>query len=66
METELRKCPFCGCERIEIKSRFSNKVEKYFWFAQCTMCKAQTGLFDGSGAAADAWNTRKDENCGRK
>ena len=56
----LKPCPFCGCERVEIKSRYSNATNKYFWFAQCTMCKSQTGAFDQSASAENSWNTRRD------
>lgn len=57
-EYDFLPCPFCGSERIDVKSRYSSNTERYFWFAKCSMCKAQTGAFDGSGAAVDAWNTR--------
>ena len=57
MDYQLDKCPFCG-GTAEVKSRYSNKCEKWFWFVICKRCKAQTGTFDGSGPAADAWNVR--------
>ena len=66
IEYDLLPCPFCGGVRIETKSRYSNVTDKWFWFMQCSLCKAQTGLFDGSGAAVDAWNTRVGDDCAKQ
>ena len=54
---DLKSCPFCGGTAY-IASRYSSAVEKYFWFVQCTRCKAQTGAFNCFGRAVDAWNIR--------
>ena len=57
MDYKIEKCPFCGGNG-EVKSRYSNKCGKWFWFVSCQRCKAQSGLYEGSGPAVDGWNTR--------
>lgn len=71
--TELKRCPFCGCEATYYyrRGRYS-----FFAVAQCKVCKASTrpvsissdgpendGFFDDDAfyEVGELWNTRKDE-----
>ena len=51
---ELRKCPFCGGEAIEVRSSES------YW-VRCSDCDAEIALCDSSPEAIAAWNRRAND-----
>ncbi len=48
---ELRKCPFCGGEAIEVRASES------YW-VRCSDCDAEIALCDSRSEAIAAWNRR--------
>lgn len=55
--TELKPCPFCGCEEIEV----GYDIHGAFW-CYCPACWSRTGTYDQDTLAVEAWNRRvKDE-----
>jgi Lar family restriction alleviation protein len=55
--TELKPCPFCGSEAIVVTYRDEQRRLNPT-VVGCTVCKAQSGLFDRKGQAVEAWNRR--------
>ena len=55
MVNELKPCPFCGSENIEITSYCADLV-----FIQCDGCGATFPHFDSEKEAIKAWNGRVD------
>ncbi len=62
----LKKCPFCGGNKIYVHGEYNVSMRMEFVFVQCSYCNAQTGLhgiFDGDletaiRSAKKAWNRR--------
>lgn len=53
--TELKSCPFCGCDRISVQ---------YLYFRPyviCEKCHAQIPCYNTYAKAKEAWNRRADE-----
>jgi Lar family restriction alleviation protein len=55
---ELKRCPFCGGEAIEVRTGES------YW-VRCSDCDAETALCDSRPDAIAAWN-RRVQNIGKK
>jgi len=51
---ELKKCPFCGSEKLTIRN--NDWLGK--WNVECNICSATTGLAKNKQRAIDAWNKR--------
>lgn len=63
MSEELRNCPFCGGERVQVYAAVRNSQERIYPIARCMGCyldlpgKNDDYSYDGKTARA-AWNTR--------
>lgn len=44
-ESELKPCPFCGCENINMHANYNRKIARYFVFARCDRCKSTGRTF---------------------
>ena len=58
-ENELKPCPFCGGEEIEVE----HDTQGAFW-CYCPACWSRTGTYDqadGYTLAIEAWNRRADD-----
>ena len=55
---ELRNCPFCGTDRIEIMLRMPFHGQMISYYAQCTGCGARSALHVEKQFATEAWNRR--------
>lgn len=53
----LRNCPFCGSENIDITDHYQTVV-----FVQCDDCGATFPHFDSKQEAIEAWNRRADND----
>ena len=53
--SELKPCPFCGCEDIE-EFNFCGDL----FYVQCTNCSGCVGACDTAEEAVEEWN-RRDE-----
>jgi Lar family restriction alleviation protein len=56
---ELKRCPFCGGEAIEVRASES------YW-VRCSDCDAEIALCDSRSDAIAAWNRRATQNIGKK
>ena len=52
---ELKRCPFCGGEAIEVRASES------YW-VRCSDCDAEIALCDSRFEAIAAWNRRVTQN----
>ena len=53
MASELKPCPFCGCNAI---------VEGYSnWWVRCECCLVETRTFKTEAEAIEAWNRRAED-----
>ena len=52
---ELKPCPFCGSENIDLAS-YAKKND--MWFVQCDGCFATFPMFDTKTEAMQSWNRR--------
>lgn len=61
---ELKPCPFCGCERIDVYSEDGDDLaaNKHVYVAQCWDCCARVSPVIGKSKAIAAWNTRTPTN----
>ncbi|WP_432652550.1 Lar family restriction alleviation protein, partial [Proteus terrae] len=49
---ELKKCPFCGCERIFVGMYdYEEFDDKTYYKAECNSCEAETGFKDSKQEA---------------
>lgn len=56
---ELKKCPFCGCDRIFLAAyEYGEYGNKTYYKAECNECEAETGFKESKGEAITAWNRR--------
>ena len=53
MSEEIKPCPFCGSEMVEI-----HWTDKTICFIECVECEARTGEIEGGDEAIDLWNQR--------
>ena len=69
-ETDLKPCPFCGCERIILerqKWQVNWDAKEKVWVydlnhsAICTRCKASSGWHGTRDEAVIVWNERAHE-----
>ncbi|MEX9900763.1 Lar family restriction alleviation protein [Proteus mirabilis] len=57
--SELKKCPFCGCDRIFVGTYdYEEFYDKTYYKAECNSCEAETGFKDSKQEAIAAWNRR--------
>lgn len=62
MNSELKPCPFCGCDLI--KTECIPCVESstgFFYSVRCINCYSGTDGFDHEEEAIEAWNRRDGE-----
>lgn len=58
-DNELKPCPFCECEIIDVVAEEYLDGSKVFYTANCHECDTQHGgLFETYDEATKAWNTR--------
>ena len=57
---KLNPCPFCGSEK-PIKDHVEG-IDGKFWWVNCEICGAATGLRGQVVAAIKAWNLRVHED----
>lgn len=57
---ELRPCPFCGSERVNLKDAVAG------FFAACGECGAESDLMTTIREAVEAWNRRAGDEPKRK
>lgn len=57
MMNELKSCPFCGNNDIELKQYYN---DGWYWFVTCKNCKAEK-IHQFKGVAIQEWNTRPAE-----
>ena len=57
---ELKPCPFCGSDRIEIDDL--GYQETPCWFVACNNCGAEISGFLYLSRAIEAWNRRADND----
>lgn len=54
---ELKKCPFCGGKAdFGFKGVFTSIVDNNW--VECTLCHAETQIYDTREEAANVWNMR--------
>lgn len=58
MIEELKCCPFCGSNDIEVKKYYD---DGWYWFVTCKNCKAEK-IHQFKGVAIQNWNTRPVED----
>ena len=51
--SELKPCPFCGCEDIETFGFWGD-----LFYVQCTNCTGSVGACDTAEEAEEEWNRR--------
>ena len=56
---DLKPCPFCGGDRIEIYDL--GHQETPCWFVTCNNCGAEISGFWQESGAIEAWNRRAGE-----
>ena len=59
--TQLKPCPFCGCETIHLDSGnlVTVGMNSYFGeYAECDNCAASSPICDGKEQVMKAWNKR--------
>lgn len=61
MTLGLKNCPFCGCASARSDWRRINDGMTSVNFIRCSVCGAQTRLFQYKEDAAEAWNMRASE-----
>lgn len=52
--SELKPCPFCGSNDIEVKQYYN---DGWYWFVTCKNCKAEK-IHQFKGVAIQEWNNR--------
>jgi Lar family restriction alleviation protein len=57
--TELKPCPFCGSEDIEIDC--AGYLDDSDHWVICQDCGAASGIIKEASDAIEAWNTRADD-----
>ena len=58
---ELKRCPFCNSDQLEIKEvvpEYSVDIPFPDYKIVCLTCNASTGLYGAKKAAISAWNKR--------
>ena len=55
---QLKACPFCGSNDIEVKQYYN---DGWYWFVTCKNCKAEK-IHQFKGVAIQEWNTRPAED----
>lgn len=55
---ELKPCPFCGSEDVEIGDYNSNPPHAWKWKAGCSDCGIWTDYFETKEEALNSWNAR--------
>ena len=58
MMNELKSCPFCGNNDIEVKQYYN---DGWYWFVTCKNCKAEK-IHQFKGVAIQDWNSRTAED----
>ena len=56
-KTELKRCPFCGG-----KPDLGSYSSSGNWIVVCSMCEAETQVYETEQEAAKAWNARQVED----
>lgn len=52
--SELKSCPFCGSNDIEVKQYYN---DGWYWFVTCQNCKVEK-IHQFKGVAIQEWNSR--------
>ena len=52
---ELKPCPFCGSDNVEIHIPY---MISDMYMVQCYDCNCNTAIFETPEKAAEAWNRR--------
>ena len=60
MMDELKPCPFCGSNTLELDKEISPTGDYSIWFVTCYDCPCQGVRGDTREEAIKAWNTRQD------
>lgn len=56
---KLKKCPFCGCDRIFVATyEYDDYGDKTYYKAECNECETETGFKVSKCEAIAAWNRR--------
>ena len=65
---ELKRCPFCGGEAIEVRTGGREDIMRrpLAYWVRCSECDAETALCDSRSDAIAAWNRRVTQNIGKK
>lgn len=50
---ELKPCPFCGCNKVQIRT-----LGSFNYHAWCPKCRASSAIFEEPIDALTAWNDR--------
>lgn len=56
--TELKPCPFCGSNNIDILDTSSINHLNLNYFARCKSCGSTSKIFQERSDAENAWNRR--------
>ena len=56
--TELKPCPFCGCDKPELEERIITDYHIKSYQVVCFLCAASTAFHISKEEATKAWNRR--------
>ncbi len=54
----IKKCPFCGGDG-ELTQRYTSRYNNYFVFVSCSLCNAQSKVFNSEDDVSERdWDTK--------
>ena len=59
--SNLKPCPFCGFEHINLHLLKDDGIHPEGAFIECPKCGIETNIFDSTEEAVEFWNRRSDE-----
>ncbi len=65
MNEELKSCPFCGEDKIEVSHHYSGVTELMMYSCQCSTCGANGGQGPCPFDARSLWQMRADDDSTR-
>lgn len=59
----IKRCPFCGCEKINVKAQCS-AIFIFMYYAECSYCGARSQASETEEIAEKKWNMRFEKEGG--